>query len=292
MTAAEVREAVALLGFNPELSDEEEHARFWMALNMAIPMLAQFAPMIRQREIAHFPITPSYYVPTLAKPYGSEAEIEVPSAAAIYLEVIGTGRAQIVRDGMTYEVSWSGETAFRPMRYVMREIGLGDGDAHIRFLGEYAYTVRAICGYDSLTSSDPDALLPPREWISYDMSELCSDFGEFAPEAPDMDAEGASPTYRITSRSVIEVSAKESGVLRVFYKAKPRAASADHENEQIDVEVTLHHLIPLLVSHYLWMDDEPEKAAQYKANYDEQLALWRARAKATENPRVINVTGW
>jgi hypothetical protein len=40
------------------------------------------------------------------------------------------------------------------------------------------------------------------------------------------------------------------------------------------------------------MDDEPQKAAQYKANYDEQLALWRLQARPTAAPRVVDVNGW
>jgi hypothetical protein len=293
MTAGEVKNAVALLGFNPELSDEEEHARFWAALHMATEMLSQYAPVERSEMIAHYPIAPSYvHHAVLDKPYLGEVEVVVPGAAGLYFEVIGTGEAELMRDGFTHHIAWEGLRTFEPRRFIVPAI-LGErGNVRIRFYGEYAYSVRHLCGYDTLLSPDARELAPPRDWYAYDISERVDDFGGFAPDIVWWDEPSRSIGYRIVSRSVIELDAASRGVVYVRYRHAPRRADADHEDEQIDIEPTLHHLIPLLVAHYLWMDDEPQKAAQYKANYDEQLALWRLQARPTAAPRVVDVNGW
>lgn len=288
-----MKNAVALLGFNPELSDEEEHARFWASLNMVIPMVAQYAPVERSVEIAHFPAVPSYAeAAPLAKPYRGEVTVNVPNAAGIYFEVIGTGEAELSRGGFTYHVTWSGVSSYEPRRYLMRDILGGDGDVSIRFYGELAYNVRHLCGYDVLFSDDSNDLQSSREWIPYDMDEIVEDFGEFAQDVLHLRDLSQTPAYRLASRSVIELSSNASGCYEVRYYHRPATADADHEEVQLDLDPTLHHLVPLLVAHYLWMDDEPSKSAQYKANYDEQLALWRMRARPTAYPKVINATGW
>lgn len=293
MTAAEVKSAVALLGFNLELSDDEENARFWAVLNMAQRTIAQFAPIIKSVSVVHMPTLPSFHLAELDKPYRGEATVDIPNAAAIYFEVIGTGEVEISRDGQTHSDKWENEGSYTPKRYLMQAITYGEGDAHIRFHGDFAYRVRHVCGFETLTSSDPGMLLPPRAVCRYDVGELCADFGEIAPYAPVWEGhEGVIPDVRVVSRKEIEIPTECDGVYRVYYRAVPKNVDEDHEGDELDLEPTLHHLVPLLVAHYLWMDDEPDKAAQYKANYDEQLALWRARAKPAAQTRVINATGW
>ena len=289
-----MKNAVALLGFNLELSDEEEHARFWAMLNTVLPMVAQYAPIERRLTLVHQPPQPSTVISVIDKPYADAVTIIAPSAAALYFEVTGSGRAVLSLREQTYELSWENVVTPVAKRLIVKNVLYGEGDVSISFEGAYAYRVLNFCAYDTLTSGDAADILPPSSVVCYDMTQLVEDFLEFLP-AP-VSVQGlpgvAPPRYRLCGRTVIEVARCHPAVLEIRYRPRVKQVSEENENEQLDVEPTLHHLVPLLLAHYLWMDDEPSKAAQYKANYDEQLALWRMRSQATAHPFVHNDMGW
>ena len=295
MTAAEVKNAVALLGFNPELSDEEEHARFWSVLNAVIPTVAQFAPEERVLMLAHSPLAPSYIAPSvIEKPYRESVSVTVPNAAAIYFEVTGTGRATLTLGAHTHDIAWSGAATPRVYQLIVSKILFGEGEVSVKFKGDARYQVLNLCAYEQLASENEADILPPSDVVRYDMDELVEDFDGFSP-LPVRRVRGMGlpdARWRLCGRSGIELSRERSALLDIVYYHRPAKVSEDNENVELDIEPTLHHLVPLLVAHYLWMDDEPTKAAQYKANYDEQLALWRMRAQPARQPHVINATGW
>jgi hypothetical protein len=51
----------------------------------------------------------------------------------------------------------------------------------------------------------------------------------------------------------------------ISYTANPQS-----DDTVIDLDEELCTLLPLLVSAYVWLDDEPEKAAQYYSLYSER----------------------
>lgn len=295
MTAAEVKNAVALLGFNPELSDEEEHARFWAMLNTVIPMVAQFAPVERALTLGHCPIMPSYVAPSVIdKPYRERVSVVLPKAVALYFEVTGTGRATLTLGAHTHDIEWSSAASPKVYRLIVNKVLFGEGEVTLEFKGDVLYRVLNLCAYDQLASDREADILPPSDVVQYDMDELVDDFGGFAPR-PVRKVRGMGVPdvkWRLCGRSGIELSRERAMLLDIVYRHRPAKVSEDNEDDELDLEPTLHHLVPLLLAHYLWMDDEPQKAAQYKANYDEQLALWLSRAQPAKQPFVINATGW
>lgn len=67
--------------------------------------------------------------------------------------------------------------------------------------------------------------------------------------------------------------------LRVFYKA----AHVDYDGSQLLEEMPLpkkvHYLVPLLASYYIWLEDEPTKAAQYYNLYEQKKDSMTVNAK-------------
>lgn len=67
----------------------------------------------------------------------------------------------------------------------------------------------------------------------------------------------------------------------------------DPSSEEYETEVPLprkaHHLLPLLASYYIWLDDDPAKAQEYLNRY--QMALQSAKAES-EKPRARIRTDW
>lgn len=70
------------------------------------------------------------------------------------------------------------------------------------------------------------------------------------------------------NRSVITVSPGFRGTLTVGYFTAPTALDADTVEAQIKLDPMLTDLLPLLTASYVWRDEEPEKAAEYRAEYE------------------------
>lgn len=61
----------------------------------------------------------------------------------------------------------------------------------------------------------------------------------------------------------------ESSVsIRIFYKAHHEKFDGTQLNEACPLPLKAHHLVPLLAAYYVWLEDEPAKAAQYYNMYE------------------------
>ena len=64
---------------------------------------------------------------------------------------------------------------------------------------------------------------------------------------------------------------KLTWTFRVFYEKKPTTIDKDTADSFVtELPLKCHHLIPLLAAYYLWLDDEPTKAAQYYNLYEQE----------------------
>lgn len=96
--------------------------------------------------------------------------------------------------------------------------------------------------------------------------------------------------FDIESENTIIMSGNYTGTYRVFYVA-------DHEpftiksskGSEIPLPLKAHHLVPLLASYYVWLDDDQAKAEMYYQRY--QTELQNAKMEA-EKPRMKLRTDW
>ena len=70
------------------------------------------------------------------------------------------------------------------------------------------------------------------------------------------------------NRSVITVSPGFRGTLKIGYYSAPTPLDADTVDEQIKIDPMLTEMLPILTASYVWRDEEPEKAAEYRAEYE------------------------
>lgn len=80
--------------------------------------------------------------------------------------------------------------------------------------------------------------------------------------------------YRIEAGDtvVIETGAFRSTgshSFRIFYKAEHETFDGTRADEDLPLPRKIHHLVPLLASYYVWLEDEPAKAAQYYNTYEQ-----------------------
>ena len=82
------------------------------------------------------------------------------------------------------------------------------------------------------------------------------------------------------------------GEVVVAYKPMPDEVTLDSGEERVDIPPYLEHLLPLLTSFFVHLDDDPEKAETYMRVYrNEAKRLWMSYAPSHDNS-YNDVTGW
>lgn len=86
-----------------------------------------------------------------------------------------------------------------------------------------------------------------------------------------------------------EMKANHSYSFRIFYKIQHETfkGSAAELRSELPLQLKVHHLVPLLASYYVWMEDEPTKAAQYYNMFESEKVEIRERSQ--ENKIKIRV---
>lgn len=81
--------------------------------------------------------------------------------------------------------------------------------------------------------------------------------------------------YEIEMDHTIVINADANkGSFRIYYtKECTRFSSATADTAVPELPLKCHHLIPLLASYYLWLDDDERKATQYYNMYESELGM-------------------
>lgn len=161
-----------------------------------------------------------------------------------------------------------------------------------------ASTVRPI--YASVTICHPPENVDGTDWTGYDFDELAERFLDFAAR-PVMrgSLDGESEPCEVFTRfrtigALLLLQNSDSGRFRVWYRKKPASITAGTTDDTpLELDDAGALLMPLLMAHYVWLDDDERKAVLYWNEYDDlknQLAPVGARQVVP--PVVINSTGW
>ena len=111
----------------------------------------------------------------------------------------------------------------------------------------------------------------------YDFSRLVRDFLTFDTHPvriDDGDVFRNFGEYDIEGNDTLVMPGNVSGTFRIYYKAShtPYVAGASMDSVQIPLKPLVHHLVPLLAAYFVWLDDDPTKAAQYYNMYETEAA--------------------
>ena len=92
---------------------------------------------------------------------------------------------------------------------------------------------------------------------------------------------------------ILSLPTAKEGYVRILYRRCPQTFTPEMPLETvIDLDEDLCQLLPLLVAHYLLLDEEPEKATQYLTLYREQYALARNNRVINNGADYYSVNGW
>ena len=77
----------------------------------------------------------------------------------------------------------------------------------------------------------------------------------------------------------LHIGKNQTYSFRVFYKVLHVTFDGTQPGLAIPLPLKVHHLLPLLASYYIWLEDEPTKAAQYYNLYEQKKAELTLNAK-------------
>lgn len=314
MKVSYLYEAVSKLGFEDSLEDGKA---FYYALNRATAQINALRPHVAIFDISKRPLANCISASDFAvREVFEKVEFSAIGARGYYFEALGEGKCEIFYEdnGKTKKMtnnfskdspfdtslekygtfSTDKFTAFRGI--ITKEDGsYHEGEVKIVFSGEYVFSVRNVALYDRLLSSDPSKIPAFEPYTAYDMSSLVPDFIGFS-ENP-VELEGykiLDKGYQIEGTRIL-LPYELTGVIRIKYRRSASqinyTTSPETDDTVIDLDEELCTLLPLLVSAYVWLDDEPEKAAQYYSLYSERTKEIVYNTKNIK-PGVYATNGW
>jgi hypothetical protein len=113
------------------------------------------------------------------------------------------------------------------------------------------------------------------------MPNIDNNFLEFG-DTPVVYAVGNDEVYQkfsdfdIEMDNTVVINADDNkGSFRIFYKIShaPFTGDASQMETELPLPLKVHHLVPLLAAYYVWLEDEPTKAAQYLNDYEQKSAV-------------------
>ena len=133
-------------------------------------------------------------------------------------------------------------------------------------------------------------------YVRYQLSQLAMDFSTLA-EPPMYLTDGGYITlrggYLWEGGAILSLPAQNEGYYRLLYRRKPQSFTPETPMDTvIDLDEELCQILPLLVAHYLLLDEEVEKAGQYLTLYREQYALLRNSNVVNRGADYYSVNGW
>jgi hypothetical protein len=84
--------------------------------------------------------------------------------------------------------------------------------------------------------------------------------------------------YDVMNHNTVILDAdKYNGDFKILYKKAhtPFTGSSEELASDLPLPLKVHHLVPLLSAYYIWLEDEPSKAAQYYNLYEQKLTAIR-----------------
>lgn len=95
--------------------------------------------------------------------------------------------------------------------------------------------------------------------------------------------------FQLVQDSIVYISAGVTGDVIFYYRTRPTLITTTTPDTTVmPIHYKAEQLLPLLASYYIWNDDDPEKAAKWKNEYEDMRNLIQAR---TPQFKTLTFTG-
>ncbi len=264
---------------------------FYASLNRALSEINHLDPLVDKAEIRHFPPAPlfSFDLPRLVTA-GEPLTVFAPDAGAFAFSLAGKGRVRVAIEGEIVE-----EILLTGKDFVYRrsvETLCGKKQAVVTLFFDSAERLIAESGViwrEMPVGTKEKIPLFSGETV-YDMKKIDPRFLAFAGELRQNHRTLADPA-RFLSGGKVVLPNSAPGLYTVFYERAPLAVSDETEEEEIEIQGHLQHLVPLLTAYYYCVEDDNPKASAFLERYRLLSGGCRSK-KSSEGPGVENRCGW
>ena len=278
MTLNDLKKEVASLGFESEVENADA---FILAAKRALRTLYTEYTVLGKDRIIIEKRVPVLHIEHIEL---SSDKVEIPINGRCF-SFTATGRG-------SYSVKDGYKTRFYPIRNEgERHRGIIEGGTSgvLEFSTDYTCAVYDLAVFDRLygqSTSDVPIYTP---FTEYDLKGRIPSLSSLT--APPSDDFGRTITRISASGTKLCIPRDFSGAINLSYK-KSAPDLSGNSGEIIDVPPECEHLLPLLVSFYVWLDDDPEKAAAYMSLFREGLSAVKLFTRPAFDNKYRDVTGW
>lgn len=269
---------------------------FYLNLNRALDQINRLRPIEATVKLYHK--VPETSFDQLKPRYVKAGDIySAHGVTGLTFRATGSGTVTVTASGSDVVLTWTNDaTSKSKVCTALIQSSFGVASADVTLTVTAASTGMMIGNLAFYR--EPLAAVPEFDrYIEYRMADMCTDFCEFAKQ-PLMvgDTYAEDIDYRLGSGSILLSRESPAVEYEVVYRRYIRKSTytddpAGDESE-VDIRDDLCDLLPLLVGYLCNLYADPEVAAVFKRDYDEQAAIYLRQYQVPRSERLVDRTGW
>ena len=278
MTIRDLKKDVEALGFSAIRTDDDSLAYI---ANRALRMIYTYHPKIKRASLGFSPESAIFHKEFLAGE-GTEVSLSIPA-----------GRLKMTLQGEGQYTTRYGNKSFT------YRFSCGASDFEVIFPedGELIFSSDSLfCAWDlSVFKSGgyffEDAVTAMGDILLFDLKKIYPDL-VYLLEEPKSGRGEFIHGLSMTDTSHFTIPKSYRGVISLIYAATPQPISEDsEEDEKIDISEELSPLLPFLVAYFLWLDEEPDIAKGYLAQF-EKLSREIKQSSKISSAAYVDTNRW
>lgn len=277
MTLQDIKNEIAALGFENDLSID---GAFIFSLRRALMTAYSERGIHKNLRIYQRTPTPDFHVEQTFHSAKETLRFDFDGGAYLF-HTVGVGTYTVTDKSGSKTVDFYSDKATHK--------GFINEKGSISFTGDFCYTVYDLCHFKEILSDDEGDIFYAR-CKEYDLRDYAPDFLGICDDVRGADGsviDGAS-----VCAGILSVPYRYNGEIIIKYRCAPPEVSADSIDSHLDIDPEIAHLIPLLASSYIWLDDDAEKAQYYMTLYRNGMASLKMYSTRCLNPKYEDVTRW
>lgn len=210
------------------------------------------------------------------------ATFTVSGASGIVFRTRGSGA---LNNGATTIRTWTGYTDIKTVRVFINPAA----DMTLSFKD----VVGGVWDFAVFPYISSEAAIPEYgEYVAYDLKARREDF--ISPLRHPMTRQGDPVSGCFYQQTHLYVPSCLVGDIVVRYKRKQNIVThtALSNDDEVDIDAGIEDILPLLVSYYIWLEDEPSKAEGFLRLFNTYVALAKSESRSDGNRRVYSVNDW
>lgn len=259
MTIHDLKNEVEALGFSGLSPDDNSLA---CTINRALRMIHTCHPKTKRGELGFFP-EDAILKRDVMVGEGAEVSLSVP-AGNLTMTLQGEGE---------YTVRYGKKSLGHSFSCIPSNVNIEfPEDGELIFSAESHFSAWNIRAYRRSAFPFDDALTVSGDYLTLDLRKVFPDLVYLLRTPRDISGKEIMGIV-VNDASHVSLPKSYRGVISFDYRAAADEITEDSDDgDKIDISDELTPLLPLLVTYFLWLDDEPDIAKEYLSEYEKLSA--------------------